>query len=89
MGLMRFLTANIYETWYQELENSEIFYTKVTDFKIMVHLQKRSVGPHDIDAVDIMSNMQQYFEEAVRIPVYINIMETAQKKAARAKLPIS
>ena len=33
--------------------------------------------------------MKQYFYKAAIIPVYINMMETAKKKAARAKLPIS
>ena len=41
-----------------------------------------------MDAVEIIPDMQQYFYEA-SIPVYINMMETAQKKAARAKIPIS
>ena len=60
MGVMRFLTANVDETWYQELENAETFYTEVTAFEIMVHLRKRSGGRHTIDAVDILSDMQQY-----------------------------
>ena len=36
-----------------------------------------------------MSNMQQYFDKAASIPVYINMMETAQKKSDWSKLPIS
>ena len=88
MVLMRFLNRNVDGTWYRELENSEIFYTKGTAFKIMAHLQKRSWVRHAMDAVEIMPDMQQYFYEA-SIPVYINMMETAQKKAAREKLPIS
>ena len=35
-----------------------------------------------------MPDMKQYFDEAERIPVYINMMEMVPKKAARAKLPI-
>ena len=46
-------------------------------------------GWHDIDALDIMADMKQYFDESESIPVYINMIEAAQKKAARAKLPIS
>ena len=42
MVLMRFLNRNVDGTWYRELENSEIFYTKGTAFKIMAHLQKCS-----------------------------------------------
>ena len=58
-------------------------------FKMMENLQKRSGVRHTIDAFDIMSDMQQYFDEVAIIPVYINTMETAQKKAARFKHPIS
>ena len=36
-----------------------------------------------------MADMEQYFDESESIPVYINMIEAAQKKAARAKLPIS
>ena len=71
------------------MENAETFYTKVKAFELMEHLQKRSGGRHAIDAVDIMSGMHQYFDESKSIPVYINMMETAQKKASCTKLPIS
>ena len=37
MGLMRFLTTDVDETWYQDLENMEIFYTEVAAFEMMVH----------------------------------------------------
>ena len=55
----------------------------------MEYLSKRSGVFHAIDAVDIMSDMKQYFDEASIIPVYINMMETAPKEAACANLPIS
>ena len=58
MGLMRFLTTDVDETWYQDLENMEIFYTEVAAFEMMVHPWKHSGGRHDIRAVDIMSDMQ-------------------------------
>ena len=55
---------------------------------MMVNLRKYSGGLHAIDTVDTILDMQQYFDKAEIIPVYINMMETAQKKAASAKLPI-
>ena len=54
----------------------------------MDHLHKRSGCRHAIDAVDIMPDMKQYFDEATSIPVYIKMTKTAQKKAAGAKLSI-
>ena len=71
------------------MEDSETFYTEGTALKLVEHLRKRSKCHHAIDAVDIMSDMKHYFDEAASIPVYINMMETAPKKAACAKLPIS
>ena len=55
----------------------------------MEYLFKFSGGRHAIDDVEIMSDMKHYFDEAASILVYINMMETAPKKASRAKLPIS
>ena len=55
---------------------------------MMEYLRKISGCRNATDAVDLMSNMQQYFDKAASIPVYINMMETAQKKSARAKLLI-
>ena len=59
MGIMRFLATNVDETWYQEFENAETFYTEVTAFKIMERLQKCSGVWHAINAVEIMPDMQQ------------------------------
>ena len=56
---------------------------------MMEYLRKISGCRNAIDAVDLMSNMQQYFDKAASIPVYINMMETSQNKAAHTKLPIS
>ena len=56
---------------------------------MMEYLRKSSGCRNAIDAVDLMSNMQQYFDKAASIPVYINMMETAQKKSDWSKLPIS
>ena len=79
MGIMRSLTTNIDKTWYQELEKAETFCTEVTAFKLTEHVQKHSGGRHAIDAVDIISDMHQYFDEAAIIPIYISMMEATQK----------
>ena len=59
MGNMCFLTTPVDKTWYQELENSETFYTEVMTFALMEHLHKRSGVRRDIDAVDIMSDTKK------------------------------
>ena len=74
MEIMRFITTNVDETWYQGLENAEKFYTEVTFFEMIEHLQKHSGGQNTIDAVDIMYNMYHYFGEVARITVCINMM---------------
>ena len=87
MGIMYFLTTNINKTWYQELEIAETLYTKVMAFKLTEHLQKCSGSRHTIDAVGIMSDMQQYFDKAASIPVYINMMETDPKRLLAPSSP--
>ena len=77
MVIMRFLTTNVDETWYQELETAKTFYTKVTAFEMMEHFRKLSGGRHAIDTVDIISDMQKYFDKVASIPIYINMMKTA------------
>ena len=69
MGTMRFLVTIIYKTQYQELKDSDTFYTEFTVLELMEHLRKCSGVCHAIDAVDIMSNMKHYFDEASSIPV--------------------
>ena len=59
---MRFLTTTFDETRYWELENSENFYAEVRAFVFVEHLCKSSGGRHDIDDVNIMSDMKQYFD---------------------------
>ena len=71
-GTKAFLMANVDETWYQELEDPDTYYTEVTALQLMDHLRLRSGGRHAIDAVDIIAEMGTLFAEAHSIAEYIN-----------------
>ena len=46
------------ETWYNELEYPDTFYTKVTALKLLDHLTESCAGLHTVDAVDIPQIMK-------------------------------
>ena len=54
----------------------------------MDHLQLHCSGLHTLDVVVITSNMLTYYGDSAGIPEYINMIEDAQKKPQRKKLPI-
>ena len=88
-GTKAFLTTIVDKTWYRELERPDTYYAEVTAMDIMDHLRKRSGGLHAIDAIDLLAEMGSYYAESTSILEYINKLETGQKKALRAKFPIS
>ena len=47
----------VYEIWYKELEDADVFYTNVTAQQILENLEDHRTGQHVIDAVDIPSGM--------------------------------
>ena len=88
-GLKLFLTTVVEDTWYKELKDPEMFYTDVTANDILKHLRARSGGLHTIDIIDLTAEMVGYYATAKGIPEYINMLEDAQLKDKRAKLPIT
>jgi hypothetical protein len=53
------------------------------------HLCKCSGGLHALDMVLLTIQMSQYYEGMLDIPMYIFLLEDAQRKAERANLPIT
>jgi hypothetical protein len=88
-GVAKFLQDVIDELWYNNLEDTEFFYTKVTAIDIMALLDSNSGGLHAVDMINLRTNMIQYYVQAEGIPQYIVMMEDAQKKAKRAAMPIA
>ena len=75
-------------TWNRELRNYETTYSNITTKALMDHLQLHCSGLHTLDVVVITSNMLTYYGDSAGIPEYINMIEDAQKKPQRTKLPI-
>ena len=84
-----FIVAVVVETWYKELEDSDTFYTKVTDLKLLDRLTSFCAGLHTVDAVDIPQIMNSLYRYLEGVPQFINAMEAAQRKSKRAKLVIN
>jgi hypothetical protein len=88
-GVKVFIEAVVNDTWICNLCNPEMFYSNVTALNIFNHLRKRSSGLHALDMVLLTIQMSQYYKGTPDIPEYIFLLKDAQRKAARARLPVS
>jgi hypothetical protein len=80
-----FLTTMVEDTWLLSLKSPTTFYNKVS----LQDLATSTAGLEATDIVSLFVDMQAWWEEDPRVPEYINKLEDAQKKAARATLPIT
>ena len=83
------IIAAVEETWILSLKSSSTFYNKVSIRDLIDHLTTSTVGLEATDIVSLFIDMVGLWREDPRVPEFINKMEEAQKKAARANLPIS
>jgi hypothetical protein len=88
-GVKVFIEAIVNDMWICDLCNPETFYSNVTALTIFDHLCKHSGGLHALDMVSLTIQMSQYYEGMPDIPEYIFLLEDAQRKAARACLPVT
>jgi hypothetical protein len=86
--ISKFLHNIIDEIQYNDLKNTDTFYTKVTAINIMSLLDANSGGLHALDTILLHTDMMQYYVQADGIPQLIVMMEDAQKKAEWAGVPI-
>jgi hypothetical protein len=86
-GVAKFLRDVVDELWYNNLEDAEFFYTKVTAIDIMALHDSNSGGLHAVDMITLRTNMIQYYVQAEGIPQYIIMMEDAQKKRNERTCP--
>ena len=59
-GVAKFLRNVVNEIWYNDLEDADLFYTKVTAIDIMALLDANRGGLHAIDMITLRTNMIQY-----------------------------
>jgi len=84
-----FLTTVVEDTWLLSLKSPTTFYNKVSLHDMLQHLASSTAGLEATDIVTLLVDMQSWWEDDPRVPEYINKLEDAQKKAARASLPIT
>jgi hypothetical protein len=83
-----FLRDTVDEVWYNDLKDTNTFYTKVLTLKIMTFLDANSGGLHTIDMISLRTNMHQYYMQADDIPQYIVMLEDAKKRQSK-RMPIA
>ena len=85
----KFIRDAVDELWYRDLKHARSFYTSVTAKQLIDHLDANCGGLHPSELVNLPTEMMTYYAKAEGIPEYINMLEEAQRKLARAKLPMS
>jgi hypothetical protein len=88
-GVKVFIEAIVNDTWICNLHYPETFYSNITALATFDHLCEQFGGLHALDMVSLTIQMSQYYEGTPDIPEYIFLLEDAQCKAARARLPIT
>ncbi len=88
-GVKVFIKAVVNDMWICDLCNPERFYSIVTALAIFNHLCKRSGSLHALEVVSLTIQMSKYYEGTLDILKYIFLLEDAQHKAARARLPVT
>jgi hypothetical protein len=56
-GVSKFLCDIVYENWYNDLKNTNTFYTQVTAINIMALLDANSRGLHALNMITLRTNM--------------------------------
>ena len=85
----KFIRDAVDELWYRDLRHPRSFYTNVTAKQLLEHLDANCGGLHPSELVNLPTEMLGYYADAEGIPEYINMLEEAQRKLARANLPMS
>ena len=84
-----FLLHVVEETWLLPLKSDTTFYNQVALRDILDHLASNMPGLEATDIISLSVEMQGWWQDDPRVPEYINKLEEAQKKAARANLPLT
>ena len=87
--MAKFIRDVVDEIWYRDLRHARSYYTNVTAKQLMDHLDANCGGPHPSELVSLPTEMMGYYADAEGIPEYINRLEEAKRKLARANLPMS
>ena len=85
-AVAKFLREAVDEIWYRDLRHPQSYYVTVTTQQLMTHLNANCGGLHPSDLVSLPTTMMGYYAIAEGIPEYINMLEEAQRKLARAQL---
>jgi hypothetical protein len=85
----KFIRDAVDEIWYRDLRHDRSYYTTVTAKQLIDHLDANCGGLHPSELVTLPTEMMGYYATTDGIPEYINMLEEAQRKLARANLPMS
>lgn len=88
-AVAKFIRDAVNEIWYRDLRHARSFYVNVTAIQLITHLADNCRGLHPAELVNLPTRMLSFYNDADGIPEYINMLEDAQRKLERARLPMS
>ena len=84
-----FILTVVDNVWVSELHNPTMFYTDILPSALLTHPEVICSGLYAIDAYNLLFIIQGHYTDASSIPVYVNMLEDAQRKLLRTELPLS
>ena len=88
-AVAKFIRDTVDDMWYKDLKDARTFYNSVSAAQLLHHLDENCGGLHPAELVNLPTEMLGYYALADGIPEYINMLEDAQRKLARAHLPMT
>jgi hypothetical protein len=73
-GVAKFVCDVVDKIWYNDLEDADFFYTKVTAIDIMALFDANSGGLHAVNMITLRMNIIQYYVQAEGIPASPNTL---------------
>jgi hypothetical protein len=87
-GVVKFIRDIVNKLWYTNLKSIDTFYTHVTGYNLLCHLETNCGGLHPTELVSLPQDMLGFYARTNGIPEYIDELEEARQKLARGNLPM-
>ena len=76
-GVVKFIREIVDELWYKDLKSIDTFYTHVTGYNLLRHLETNCGGFHPMELVSVPQDIIGLYARTNGIPKYINqLVET-------------
>ena len=82
-GIVNLSCTIVKETWYQDLKDTDAYYSEVMSTPMLAHFRDNCIGLYKVNVITIQGEMMDCSRQAEGITLYINMMEVVQARAKR------